>query len=206
MERFMRRHGDRIAGILTGFDRLLFRGTLRWLCYVDGVDKFLAGQHVLYKDFGAYAARLSDRVKAHAQTVAMEAGRPFEYLASSQLSKEAHARTIATRDGITEGLVCVLSCVEPCRSFTVRRNRARKQLQLVGGERKCLHLYFYFMDADFGLMHVRLQTWLPFTIQVCVNGRAWLGRQLNSRADRSYPSRQLLHDDRRRSTGTAAGG
>lgn len=178
MERFMTRHGDRIAGILSGFDRILFRGTLRWLCYVDGVDKFLAGQRVLYKDFGGFAARLSERVKAHAHALATDAGRPFEYLASSQLSKETHARTIAERDGITEGLVCVLSCVEPCRSFTVRRNRERKQLQLVSGERKCLHLYFYFLDADFGLMHVRLQTWLPFTIQVCVNGRAWLACQL----------------------------
>jgi hypothetical protein len=48
----------------------------------------------------------------------------------------------------------------------------------VAGERKCLHLYFYFLDADFGLMHVRLQTWLPLTIQVCINGRMWLAQQL----------------------------
>lgn len=27
-------------------------------------------------------------------------------------------------------------------------------------------------------MHIRLQTWLPFTIQVCVNGRRWLGNKL----------------------------
>ena len=178
MERFMTRHEDRIVGILSGFDRVLFRGTLRWLCYVDGLDKFLGSQRVLYKDFGGYAARLSDRIKAQARTLADETGRPFEYLPSSRLRKETHARAIAARDGITEGLVCVLSCVEPCRSFSVRRNRAQKRLQLVSAERKCLHLYFYFLDPDFGLMHVRLQTWLPFTIQVCVNGRAWLARQL----------------------------
>lgn len=29
MERFVTRYQDRIAGILTGFDRMLFRGTLR---------------------------------------------------------------------------------------------------------------------------------------------------------------------------------
>jgi hypothetical protein len=27
-------------------------------------------------------------------------------------------------------------------------------------------------------MHIRLQTWLPLTIQVCVNGREWLARQM----------------------------
>ena len=96
----------------------------------------------------------------------------------AHIAKEDRARAIAQRDCINKGLVCVLSCVEPCRSFTVRRDRARKDIQLVSGERKCLHLYFYVMDRDFGLMHVRLQTWLPFTIQVCVNGRAWLACQL----------------------------
>ena len=27
-------------------------------------------------------------------------------------------------------------------------------------------------------MHVRLQTWLPLTIQVCINGREYLARQM----------------------------
>ena len=37
------------------------------------------------------------------------------------------------------------------------------------------------MDRDFGLMHARLQTWFPFTIQVCLNGRSWLARQMDRR-------------------------
>jgi hypothetical protein len=72
----------------------------------------------------------------------------------------------------------VLSCVEPCRTFSVRGNRASKHLELRAEERQCLHLYFYFVDSEFGLMHVRLQTWLPLTMQVCINGREYLGRQM----------------------------
>ena len=30
-------------------------------------------------------------------------------------------------------------------------------------------------------MNVRLQTWFPFDIQVCLNGREWLARQLTRR-------------------------
>jgi len=138
----------------------------------------LSSQGVLYKDFAAYVEGLSDRLKTDAMTLAAQAGRPYEYVASAQVRKEDRARAIAARDGITEGLVCVLTCVEPCRSFTIRRDRDAKRLRLVAGERKCLHLYFYFLDPDFGLMHVRLQTWLPLTIQVCINGRAWLAQQL----------------------------
>jgi hypothetical protein len=192
MERFVTRHGDRIVGILAGFDRVLLRGTVRSISYVEGLDKFLSSQRVRYKDFAGYVARLSGQLKAHALALAAAAGRPCEYLPSAATRKEERARAIATRDGITNGLVCVLSCVEPCYSFTIRRDRTARRLRLVRGERKCLHLYFYFMDADFGLMHVRLQTWLPLTMQVCVNGRSWLAQQLTragvsfTQADNSF--------------------
>lgn len=47
MERFLARHSSRIAGIVSGFDRLLFRGTLRSISYVEGMDRFLASQRIL---------------------------------------------------------------------------------------------------------------------------------------------------------------
>ena len=37
-------------------------------------------------------------------------------------------------------------------------------------------LYYYFLDKDLGLMHVRLQTWAPFTCQVYVNGHDYVAR------------------------------
>ncbi len=45
--------------------------------------------------------------------------------------------------------------------------------------RKCLHYYHYYLHPIFGLMHIRLQTWFPFSIHVCLNGRDWLARQLD---------------------------
>lgn len=178
MERFVTRYQDRIAGILTGFDRMLFRGTLRSISYPKGAQLWLNSRHVLLKDFATFAQDLTTRVKAHATQLAADAGRPVEYLESSRLSKEDRARAIQQRDGITDGLVCIVSCVEPCRAVTVRANRATRRLGFVVEERKCAHLYFYYADRDFGLMHIRLQTWFPFTLQVCVNGREWLVQQL----------------------------
>src|SRR3979411_190358 len=46
--------------------------------------------------------------------------------------------------------------------------------------RKCLHLYFYFMDRHFGLIHGRIQTWFPMPIQVYLNGHEWLARKLEA--------------------------
>jgi hypothetical protein len=35
------------------------------------------------------------------------------------------------------------------------------------------------MDPDVGLMSARIQSWFPFPIQVCLNGREWLARQMD---------------------------
>ena len=178
MERFMKRHGARIVGSIAGFDRVLFRGNLSSICHLGGMDRFLSSQRILYKDFGMFAQKVTAQLRAHAEQLAAAKGRPLLHLASPKTSKEEQARAIMERDGITEGLICVLSCVEPCRTFTVRGDRASQRLQLRAEERQCLHLYFYFLDREFGLLHVRLQTWLPLTIQVCINGREHLARQM----------------------------
>jgi hypothetical protein len=188
MKRFLQRHVGRITGTLSGFDRVLFRGTLRSIAHVSGLEVFLYSQHVLFKDFGAYAEGLSQRIIEHAKHTTSKLGRPYQYLQSSKASKEELAMAIREQDGIKAGLICVFACVEPCQSFDLKRDRVSKHLQLVSKERKCLHLYYYYQDREFGLMHVRLQTWLPFTIQVCLNGREWLARQMD-RAGISYTKR-----------------
>ena len=179
MERFTERHQGRILGVLSGFDRLLFRGTLPSVSYLRALEGFLARHSPLYKEFGAFVERLSKRIVAHARKVAEERQRPYQHVASSSTSKEELARQIMTKDGIRQGLVCVLTCTEPCRSYAVRGNYQTRTIHVIPAERRCLHVYFYFVDREFGLMHVRLQTWLPFMIQVCLNGREYLARCLD---------------------------
>jgi hypothetical protein len=63
-------------------------------------------------------------------------------------------------------------------SFSIRRND-RGGVGFRGEQRKCLHLYYYYLDREFGLMHVRVATWLPFGICVCLNGREYLARRMS---------------------------
>ena len=42
-----------------------------------------------------------------------------------------------------------------------------------------MHLYHYYQHPTFGWLYVRLQTWFPFEIQVGLNGRDWLARQMD---------------------------
>jgi hypothetical protein len=76
MERFLERHQANVVGVLSGFDRVLFRGTLGSLGYINGMSKFLSSRGVLLKDFGRFAERLSAPLKARSQQIAAEAGRP----------------------------------------------------------------------------------------------------------------------------------
>ena len=178
MERFLERHQSRIIGVLSGFDRILFRGTLRSISYRDGFDRFLGYHSILYKNFATFVDGSPKPSKTHVQALVEESGRPYIYLESSARSKEKIAQTMIDRDKITEGLICVLGCVEPCQSFAIRKDSKTKKLKLVSAQRKCLHYYFYYLDREFGLMHVRLESWLPFSIQVCLNGREYLARRL----------------------------
>jgi hypothetical protein len=178
MQSFLTRHASEVKGVLSGFDRVRFRGTLRWLANVQGLGAWLSHRHVLLKDFRTYALGLTDQVRQATERLAAQQGRPVIYLHSSSLRKEDVARDIAERDRIQEGLVCVLTAVEPCHTFTVGPNRHAKRLELRARQGKCLHQYFYLIDRQLGWLNVRLQTWLPFTVQIVLNGREWLARQL----------------------------
>jgi hypothetical protein len=146
--------------------------------------RLLYRQGVLLKDFKPYVEGVSQQIKEHAEQLAFEAGRPYRYLeapmtAKNGQSKEALAQQIAAEDNLKEGLICVLYTLEPCSTFTVRGNHQTHKLEVVRRRTKCLHFYFYYLDAELGFMHIRLQSWFPFQIQVYVNGRECLGRYLD---------------------------
>src|SRR5271166_4286507 len=180
MESFLARHRSQIQGTISGFDRLRFVGQMRMLSFAEGLAGFLSRAGVLLKDFGEYVENLSNQIRQAAIRMAESTptGR-VHYLASSEQSKEEFVRRLPPPQTET-GLVAVLSCVEPCKSYVIQRNAATKRLELRSVQRKCLHYYFYLDHPQFGPMHVRLQTWLPFSIKVVLNGRDWLARQLDA--------------------------
>lgn len=186
MDDFLKVHQDAIEGTLTMFDRIVFRGYLSNLYPEGAFGRFLSHNGVLLKDFAGFVKQTSAELKAHVEQLAQDAGRPYEYLASATTkargeSKEDRARAIAERDHVTDGLICVFAVLELCKSFTVQGNRAARKLVVKRKRRKCLHFYLYFMDAECGFMHVRLQSWFPFDLQVYLNGREWLARQMDAK-------------------------
>jgi len=176
---FVRRHQSEVIGVLHGWDRLRLQGTLRSLYYQPVMEEYLWQSKVLWKDFKRLATDLTGRVRGAAEKLAVGQRRPMIYLPSSRTRKEEVARQIQQRDKVRRGLIAVLSCVEPCHTWFLRGNRATRKLELKLQWGKCMHLYFYWIHEELGFLHLRLQSWFPFLIQVCLNGREWLGRQMD---------------------------
>jgi hypothetical protein len=170
---FVAHHQADVIGVLSGFDRLRLRGTLRSLYQPKVLLRYLYLCPVLLKGFKAYSLDLTGRILQRAEQMARAAKRPWLYLNSASTSKEELARRRAREDQVRRGLIAILRCVEPCQTYEVRG------LTPVLKSAKCLHLYFYLQHPRWGFMHLRLQTWFPFQIEICLNGREWLARQLD---------------------------
>ncbi len=179
MKSFLQRFGGIVLGVLSGFDRLRLRGTRRLLAHVSGLKHFLWKSRVKLQDFDTYVQDTTSTLCNRIKQAAQDSGRPLIYVPSGEENKGDLIAKVAKRDNIQEGLIAVLSCVEPCSSYEIHKNKETHKLELRSRLRKCLHYYHYYQHPRLGLLHTRLQTWLPFTMHICLNGREWLARQLD---------------------------
>jgi hypothetical protein len=121
MKKLIARLAKAVKGVLSGFDRIVFKGSILPLGYEEGAMSFLRGRRVLNRDYKQWMQTQTDAlVKAVDQY-------------------------------------------------------AREQS---------------------GWMHIRLQTWFPYHIQVAMNGREWLRRRLEARhVDFLRQGNKFLHID-----------
>lgn len=193
LAQFLNQHSAKVIGVLEGFDRVRVQASLRTLYHPSVMEYYLLSQKLLFKDFKGLVTRTTDKVRKAAVDLAERNQRRVIYLQNNCYHKEDLARDILRQDRIKEGLITVISAVEPCRTWFVRGNRETKHLELKLNWGKCIHLYFYFLHEQLGFLHLRLQTWFPFLVQICFNGREWLARQMDAagipykRRDNCFP-------------------
>jgi hypothetical protein len=173
---FLVKFANAIACTLHCFDRVIFKGHLA-LAAPSQLEKYVdLDLKMRRSDFMKFTApRYSERLVDHARAWAQKAGRTYEYR-TGQFRKDEWAQKLVRDHGIFEGLVGILCTLETCPSFALIPGDGRPQF--VSRPRQQRVLYYYFLDPEFGMIHVRLQTWLPFTVQVYVNGHEWLAQQM----------------------------
>jgi hypothetical protein len=174
------RYDDRIGGVLSCFDRLLITGTVPVICYAEGMTRFLFAKGIRIFDYPQFAQTLRDRVRDRAAALASEAGLTSEYISKSHIRKEEVVARVLAQRGDHPGLVHVISAMEACDSYRPWHDKASGKTFVRPDSGKCLHYYFYFMDAALGLIHLRVPTWCPFRLQFYCNGHSWLAQQLTA--------------------------
>lgn len=176
----LERYDDRIAGVLSCYDRVMITGTLPTVCYAGGMTKFLNATHVRIFDYPRFAEPLRERVRERAATLAAEAGLTIEHIGKKHVRKEAVVAKVLEKRGEHPGLVHIVSAMEGCDTYKPWHDKQTHKTYLRPDSGQCLHYYFYFMDAELGLIHLRVPTWAPFRLQFYCNGHSRLARQLSA--------------------------
>src|SRR5438477_12300629 len=173
---FVAKFASSLIAVIGCQDRLIFKGHLPFSNEAHLNPLVGPTLRIKRKDFLAFAEEKSQRLVTHAQDLPARHGAPYAYLQGAHRKEDLVQAQIRERR-LSEGLVCVLCCQETCRSVRLRYGDGRPRLFFARRLQRVL--YFYFLDPQFGLRHVRVQTWFPFTTQVYVNGHDWLARQLH---------------------------
>jgi hypothetical protein len=82
------RYRERLAGVLSCYDRIIVTGTLPGACYAQGMTAFLSARQVPIFDYPRFAEPLRDRVRERAAELAGAAGMTIEHIAKSHIRKE----------------------------------------------------------------------------------------------------------------------
>jgi hypothetical protein len=176
---FFARFASVISWTLSCFDRVLFKGHLpisRPAEFERFVDFTLKMRRVDFlKNLGP---QWSERLVEHSKAFARQFGRLWEYYAGD-VDKDAWAKEQLAQAPLSQGLVGILCVMEACPTFKLAPGADRPGFVLRKVPQRVL--YYYFVDRDLGLMHVRLQTWAPFTCQVYANGHDYVARQLQKK-------------------------
>jgi len=173
MNTILEQFEDKINGTFSFFDRMIIKGHIRQFFSPSGKKHFLSFNNILLKDFSSYAQQVTHSIVSHVESLTASLDRPLIYLSSAKTSKEQTARDVLASNPTPEGLICTLSAVEYCSTLQPIKQQNGK-LSLIKVDRKCKYYYFYLQDREFGFMHVKLQTWFPFQMQVYINGREFM--------------------------------
>ena len=130
-------------------------------------------------DYPKFAEPFRNRIRKNAEKMTAGAGIEIEFIRKWNFQKEGRVKDIMATRGKRVGLVCIFSAMEPCSTYKPWHNKQTGKTFLVPDDGKCLHYYFYFVDEDLALCHVRVATWLPCRLQVCFNGHNWVAGQLS---------------------------
>lgn len=183
MELLTQKYSKVIEGVLSCYDRIIIQGTIPGICYDQGMTGYLYANKIRIFDYARFAEPLRDRIRENAKSIAESNGLEIEFLQKKKnksCRQESKIKKIIEKRGDHPGLVHIFSAMESCQTYKPWHDKKTHRTYLRNDWSRCLHYYFYFIDADLGLCYVRVPTWCPFRLQIYFNGHGLPASQLRS--------------------------
>ena len=100
MNPFVERYQDKIAGVLSCFDRVVITGTLPDIGYAGAMASHLSYHKIRLFDYPRWAELLRDELRNHAEQLAIEAGIEIEFIRRHKaFRKEDRIKAIIAKRG-----------------------------------------------------------------------------------------------------------
>jgi len=176
---FQEKYKEQTWGILHGFDRLLFSGHLTSFFPDKGIYYYLAQRGIRLLGYKNFMYQETKQFKQHIEQLAKSYNVEINYINNSRVSKNQKAKEALSKHPTKQGLITIISTQEVAYSFSLLSNKLKNELEVKKQLRKHLHYYCYYMDAEFGWMFAKIQSWYPFTMQIYVNGKEYIKRGLD---------------------------
>lgn len=178
-ELITQKYEEEIHGVLNCYDRVVISGNLQRICYAKGMTSYLYQEQIRVFDYTKFAEPMRNEVRENAEKIAAENGLSIEFIRKKgEFRKEARVKEVLQERGSHEGLVHIFSAMEGCQAYKPWHNKKTHKTYVKRTTGKCLHYYFYFIDAQLGLCYMRVPTWCPFRLQFYFNGHNALAMSL----------------------------
>ncbi len=179
MANFIKRHKDKIEGMISCFDRIILTGTIEGLGYAQGITNYFYANNIRIFDFMEWAKPFTEEVRKNAENIAKENNLELEFISKiKNFKKKERIEEIINQRGDHPGLVHIFRAMETCSTYKPWHDKKSHKTFFKFDYGRCLHYYFYFIDPELGLCHLRVPTWAPFRLQFYFNGHNLLANKM----------------------------
>ena len=105
VELLTERHKDKIAGILSCYDRIIIQGRVPGWCYASGMTEYFYKQRIRIFDYPKWAEPLRDGLRENMERIAAENGMKIEFVRSKKsFRKEDRVKAVLKERGEHPGV------------------------------------------------------------------------------------------------------
>lgn len=171
---------DHVSLEVSCVDRIYVNGYVPKL-QTSGQLVFFLSEHLGYPVASPVLfGQLRDRFDAEVKSFVKQQQIPVVHFQRGQ-RKDELANSLRQRHSGEEGVVFLGVAQERCSSFKASKSQTPSGGVSFNFSRQAVfvnHFYFYLQDRDWGPAFVKIGTYLPYPVKLCLNGHEWVKQQL----------------------------